>query len=439
MTTATLDLLPAHRLGPLLTKQRNENGLNLEDLALQSGGQFDVDRLGEIERGQRSVGPEQMTQLSALYRVDCHTIVPQRAKLCLDLGAQSLRVGEEEVRLRRKNHKYVLDRYLGLVYLLRNIEPGTEIPMRADDLAILEASLNERAELLEEQLLAAMAANDQALVSLIVRLRSTLIIPAAGILVGAVTLGSLVLAAPSEADGNSSRTLGASEPSSLSIDSTSSRSVQPLTGASGTALNNTALNNTPTDGTVATIEAVLEPSSELTSRGSVQPVIESLDAAADLQMANASREDQLGAQALDIIGVDLQQTLPGWTLSFEASNGAQRGVTYPHDKHIVVSIRSNDTATDVASILAHEMGHAFDVTHLEPSERDQWLEVREIGPQWWVDAYLSDFEAGQGDFAEAFATHLTGDSVHPHAAGQLDDAERAVLEELLAPNLHLRG
>ncbi len=439
MTTATLDLLPAHRLGPLLTKQRNENGLNLEDLALQSGGQFDVDRLGEIERGQRSVDPEQMTQLSALYRVDCHTIVPQRAKLCLDLGAQSLRVGEEEVRLRRKNHKYVLDRYLGLVYLLRNIEPGTEIPMRADDLAILEASLNERAELLEEQLLAAMAANDQALVSLIVRLRSTLIIPAAGILVGAVTLGSLVLAAPSEADGNSSRTLGASEPSSLSIDSTSSRSVQPLTGASGTALNNTALNNTPTDGTVATIEAVLEPSSELAARGSVQPVIESLDAAADLQMANASREDQLGAQALDIIGVDLQQTLPGWTLSFEASNGAQRGVTYPHDKHIVVSIRSNDTATDVASILAHEMGHAFDVTHLEPSERDQWLEVREIGPQWWVDAYLSDFEAGQGDFAEAFATHLTGDSVHPHAAGQLDDAERAVLEELLAPNLHLRG
>ena len=86
----------------------------------------------------------------------------------------------------------------------------------------------------------------------------------------------------------------------------------------------------------------------------------------------------------------------------------------------------------MASILAHEIGHAVDVTYLNGSDRDEWLEVRGIEDSpWWADAFASDFQSGAGDFAEAFAVWAVGDISSPEIAGQPSQAQINVLLGLL--------
>ena len=88
------------------------------------------------------------------------------------------------------------------------------------------------------------------------------------------------------------------------------------------------------------------------------------------------------------------------------------------------------------SILAHELGHAIDVTHLHNGDREDWQDARQInGAPWWPDAYASDFQSGAGDFAEAFAYWALKDPSSSQIAGTPTPAQLAVLEQILSSRI----
>src|SRR5205814_9124972 len=67
-----------------------------------------------------------------------------------------------------------------------------------------------------------------------------------------------------------------------------------------------------------------------------------------------------------------------------------------------------------------------------PSDRERWRAARGVGPgvAWWPANAMSDFDTLAGDFAEAFATWLTGSVSQSRVAPQPGPAELALLAEL---------
>lgn len=142
----------------------------------------------------------------------------------------------------------------------------------------------------------------------------------------------------------------------------------------------------------------------------------------------SSPEDrEMAAQALGSIVYDWRNSLPGWEIRFLDSRAGYRGLTYPDEKVIEVYVRNGDTAHSLAHVVAHEMGHAVDVTWFSDSDRAAWMRVRGFGSgtTWFVDNGGSDFASGAGDFAESFAWWQVGspgwfgELAPPPDAGQL--------------------
>jgi len=118
-----------------------------------------------------------------------------------------------------------------------------------------------------------------------------------------------------------------------------------------------------------------------------------------------SEQHRVGSRALDLISYDWQHKLPGWTVEFTGPRPSILGVTLPHDKHIEIYVRTGQSVFEVAFTLAHELGHAVDITYNTAAEREAWLAARSIAPghDWWTGSGQRDFEVGSGDFAETFA------------------------------------
>lgn len=111
-----------------------------------------------------------------------------------------------------------------------------------------------------------------------------------------------------------------------------------------------------------------------------------------------------GRWALDQISYPWQTKLPGWTVEFEDGRDGLFGLTLVDDKRIEIYVRDDQTDELLVHIVAHELGHAVDVTLNDGNERRAWQRVRGIeGEPWWPDSAASDFRTGAGDFAESFA------------------------------------
>ena len=131
-----------------------------------------------------------------------------------------------------------------------------------------------------------------------------------------------------------------------------------------------------------------------------------------------------------------RNTLPGWEVRYRGSNSSFRGLTFPYDKVVEIYVRGGDTPESVAGILAHELGHAIDVTHFVASDRDDWLDARGIqSSPWWPSAYANDFQTGAGDFAEAFAYWAVGDPSSSEIGGNPSAAQLDVLRSLVTDHL----
>lgn len=119
---------------------------------------------------------------------------------------------------------------------------------------------------------------------------------------------------------------------------------------------------------------------------------------------------ELVEEATAQIAFDWPKRLRGWSVEFLPGNSAVAGFTWTAQRRIEVFVRPGDDAKSLARVLAHEIGHAIDVSYNRPSDRAAWLEIRGLDSStpWWPESRSADFHTGAGDFAECVAYWLLG-------------------------------
>jgi hypothetical protein len=111
----------------------------------------------------------------------------------VDLDHRRLRAGEHESPLPAPTADEVLATYLSLVYTMRHASPGTPVSLRDADIAVLSRVLDLTSVDVETRLVDLMADPEQHVARRHRWLRARVLVPAAGVLVAATALGSLVL------------------------------------------------------------------------------------------------------------------------------------------------------------------------------------------------------------------------------------------------------
>jgi hypothetical protein len=191
---------------------------------------------------------------------------------------------------------------------------------------------------------------------------------------------------------------------------------------------------TTTTATAATATARAPTSTATTS--SVVPEAPSAPARVEEAPAPARGHDDsdLAARTLARISYPWRTRLPGWEIVFLEARPALRGITLPATKRIEIYVRTSDTAESLARVVAHELGHAADVTLNDALDRSRWRAARGVGPlvPWWPDAAAADFATLGGDFAEAFAAWQTGVASLSAVAGAPTDDQLSLLASLVS-------
>ncbi len=188
-------LAPPRRLGNLLSGARGDAGVTIEELAERSSD-LTVGRLISIEQGSVEIGDRELGQVAELYGVNVTTMVPPRSELVVDLDEGVLRVDgrRSATELGEGADRYeVLSRYLALVCSMRQLEPGTKLTLRTNDLEVLGKALRVGERSLRADLESLMR-NPSDLVGWRYRLLSRkVLLPAAGILVSFCGVAALVM------------------------------------------------------------------------------------------------------------------------------------------------------------------------------------------------------------------------------------------------------
>src|SRR5579871_5334999 len=118
----------------------------------------------------------------------------------------------------------------------------------------------------------------------------------------------------------------------------------------------------------------------------------------------ASREEA----ALALIPFQWQQL--HYAIVFMDPRPGFRAMTFPAEHRIEVYARPKDDVHLLAYDIAHELGHAIDMTYNTAETRKKWLQLRGIDPStpWFGCDRCTDFATPAGDFAETFAFILFG-------------------------------
>ena len=145
-----------------------------------------------------------------------------------------------------------------------------------------------------------------------------------------------------------------------------------------------------------------------------------------------SRNDE----ALALISFPWQQL--HYTIVFLAPKQGVRAMIFPRDRRIEVYARPSDDSRLLAYDIAHELGHAIDVTFNTAKTRKKWMEARGINPgtPWFGCNRCSDFNTPAGDFAETFAFLLLGPGNFSGKIASAPTAEQVpVLKAFFAPEV----
>ena len=100
----------------------------------------------------------------------------------------------------------------------------------------------------------------------------------------------------------------------------------------------------------------------------------------------------------------------GYEIVFKPPRKGFRAMTFPNKRRIEIYARPGDAPLTIAHDIAHEIGHAIDVTFNTNETRKKWMKIRGIKPstRWFTCKQCSDYNAPAGDFAETFAFLLLG-------------------------------
>jgi transcriptional regulator with XRE-family HTH domain len=176
-----------------LRETREQRGETREQIAGRLGDGATPDLLGEVENGTFDLTDRDVAILSDAYGVQTRELVPARSRLVIDLDEGTVAVAEQVRAFVSDDPDQVLTRYLSLVYALRGLPPGTPVPLRDLDLAVLGQALRMGAGEVEARLVGLMQDPEQRVGTTTRDLRKRLVVPAAGLLVAVTAVGALVL------------------------------------------------------------------------------------------------------------------------------------------------------------------------------------------------------------------------------------------------------
>lgn len=139
------------------------------------------------------------------------------------------------------------------------------------------------------------------------------------------------------------------------------------------------------------------------------------------------------AAALALLDYPWEAT--GYSIVFAPAKQGYLGLTVRDTRTITVHVRDGQTPTQLAHVVAHELGHAVDHAFLDDAERARYREIRGVGSNGWYpcDA-CTDSSSIAGDFAEVFEAWLLGPSDFGSRMGPPPTAEQlAALTPLFLP------
>ena len=149
---------------------------------------LDAKHLRDYERGSAQIPEDVANRLAGEYGCDPSQLLPERPAASVILEPRRVSVGGASKALRSDDPHpdEVLRGYLGLLYEIRSTKPGTEIPLRDKDLEALADALGGGRDAIETRLIELMdVTRDEAAAIRATLLRRRLIVPAAGLVLGA--------------------------------------------------------------------------------------------------------------------------------------------------------------------------------------------------------------------------------------------------------------
>ncbi len=163
----------------------------------------------------------------------------------------------------------------------------------------------------------------------------------------------------------------------------------------------------------ATVEpAVATPVRTVGKPAAARPVVKAAVArpAASALCEGSGWQQRRGQAALASLKGGAART--GFRVEFTGARKGYLGLTHLQERRIQMFVRACGTQTDtlLRHVMAHELGHAYDTTHMSSATRSAWKAVRGIpaGTDWYGCSGCTDFATPAGDFAEVYAQWARG-------------------------------
>jgi hypothetical protein len=125
----------------------------------------------------------------------------------------------------------------------------------------------------------------------------------------------------------------------------------------------------------------------------------------------------------------------GYRINFLGPQPGVSGRTSPRSMGFIdIYIRPDESVDMLAHVIAHEIGHAVDLTYGNDQRRQLWDELRGMSPRPWFTCNMcEDFATPAGDFAETFAYWQLHDMSRSQLGPAPTPAQLAQLEPLFNP------